>query len=123
MSAITITQMADRVSALIEERLGVRGRSLDDKLRRAGRRLPKRVREACEVLAEAGVMAQNPKLLVRVDETRVAEAYDICLKFLNRLGRGDRRKGAILGVAASVAFSLLVVALLVIGFLYWRGLI
>jgi hypothetical protein len=123
MSAVTITQMADRVAALIEERLGVRGRGLEDKLRRAGRRLPKRVRTAGDLLAEAAAMAQNPKLLVRVDEARVAEAYDICLKYLNKLNKGDRRKGAILGVAASVAFSILVVAVLVVAFLYWRGLV
>lgn len=60
MSAVTITQMADRVSALIEERLGVRGRGLEDKIRKAGRRLPKRVREAASYLAEAGQMAQIP---------------------------------------------------------------
>ncbi|MGB4829550.1 MAG: hypothetical protein WBP18_20145 [Paracoccaceae bacterium] len=123
MSAVTITQMADRVSALIEERLGVRGRGLEDKIRKAGRRLPKRVREAASYLAEAGQMAQNPKLLVRVDEGDVAAAYDVCLKHLGGVNRGARRKGVFLGIAASMAFSLLVVAVLVIGFLYWRGFI
>ena len=93
------------------------------KIRKAGRRLPKRVREAASYLAEAGQMAQNPKLLVRVDEGDVAAAYDVCLKHLGGVNRGARRKGVFLGIAASMAFSLLVVAVLVIGFLYWRGFI
>lgn len=123
MSAVTITQMADRVSALLEQRLGARGRTLADKLRRAGRRLPRRVREAASLLAEAQEMAQNPKLLVRVDETRVAEAFDICVRHLNGVNRSESRKTAILGAAASAAFGILVVMLLVVAVIYWRGLI
>ena len=46
MSAVTILQMTQRVSALLEERLGARGRTLEDKMRKAGRRLPKKVRFA-----------------------------------------------------------------------------
>jgi hypothetical protein len=123
MSAVTITQMADRVSTLVEQRLGVRGRSLEDKLRRAGRRLPKAVREAATYLADAAEMAKSPKLLVRVDEAEVARAYDICLRHLNKLNRGERQKTALVGVAASVAFALLVVTVMVITLLYWRGLV
>jgi hypothetical protein len=123
MSAVTIMQMADRVSALIEERLGVRGRSLPDRVRRAGRRLPRKVREAASLLAEASEMALNPKLQVRVDEGQVAEAYDICVRHLGRLNRAERRKTALVGVAASAAFAVLVVAVLVIAVVYWRGLV
>ncbi len=123
MSAITITQMADRISALLEERLSVRGRTFSDKLRKAGRRLPRKVRLAATYLADAGEMAQNPKLLVRVDETEVAAAYDICIRHLRGVNRGERRKSAIVGAAASAAFGLFVVMLLAIGVIYWRGLI
>lgn len=123
MSAVTITQMADRVSTLVEQRLGVRGRSLADKLKRAGRRLPKAVREAATYLADAAEMAQNPKLLARLDEAEVARAYDICLRHLNRLNRGERQKTALLRAAASVAFALLVVVTMVVVMIYWRGLV
>ena len=123
MSAVTIIQMADRVSALLEERLSVRGRTLAEKVRKAGRRLPRKVREAAGYLAEAGEMAQNPKLLVRVDEGDVAAAYDICLRHLGGAGRGGRRRSALLGAAASAAFGIFVVMVLAIGVIYWRGLI
>ena len=123
MSAVTIIQMADRVSALMEERLSVRGRTLAEQVRKAGRRLPRKVREAAGYLAEAGEMAQNPKLLVRVDEGDVAAAYDICLRHLGGVNRGGRRKSALLGAAASAAFGIFVVMVLAIGVIYWRGLI
>lgn len=120
MSAVTITQMADRVSSLMEERLGARGRDLDEKVRRAGRRLPRRVRLAARSLADAALMAQNPKLLIRVDEADVAAQYDICLRHLGPLNRAERRKGYLMNLAASVAFSVLMVGVAVLAFLVWR---
>ncbi|MBP9182787.1 MAG: hypothetical protein KBF78_06625 [Fuscovulum sp.] len=123
MSAATITQMADRVSSLLEQKLGVRGATLRAKVAKAGRRLPKRVREAAGYLADAVEMAQNPKLLVRVDESVVAEAFDVCVRHLGAADRAERRKGMLVGMAASAAFSVLMVAVLVLGFLYWRGMI
>lgn len=121
MSAVTITQMADRVSSLLEERLGTRGRTLSDKLRKAGRRLPRRVRAAAAALAEAREMAQNPKLLVQLDEAQVAQNYDIVLRHLGGVNRRALRRGAILNFAASVAFSILVVGIGVVCYLVWRG--
>lgn len=121
MGVVTITQMADRVSALMEERLGARGRSLDDKLKSAGRKLPRKVRDAAEGLAAAVEKAQNPKLLAQLDEELVAEAYDLCIRHLGRIGRGERRKGVLMNIAASVAFSVIVVVAGVVGYLVWRG--
>lgn len=123
MSAVTIIQMTDRVAALLEQRLGVRGATLEDKVRKAGRRLPTKVRVAAAYLADAQLMAQNPKLLVRLDEGEVANAYDICVRHLGGVNRAERRKTALVGAAASAAFGLLVVVLLAIGFAYWRGLV
>lgn len=121
MGAVTIGQMADRISALMEERLRIRGRGLAEKLAKGRRALPRRVHAAGETLAQAALMSQNPKLLLQIDEQQVAEAYDICLRHLGPLGRSDRRKGVLLNMAASIAFSLLVLAGLVIGVLVWRG--
>ncbi|MFZ1471239.1 MAG: hypothetical protein WAT09_19995 [Paracoccaceae bacterium] len=123
MGAVSIAQMANRVSGLIEQRLGVRGRGLQEQIRKAGRRLPRRVRDAAVYLADAGLMAQNPKLLVRIDEGQVATAYDTCVKHLVRLNKGERRKGLILNAAASAAFAVLAVTVGVLVFVYWRGLV
>lgn len=123
MSAMTTIQMADRVAALLEERMKIRGRSLSAKVRKAGRRLPRKVRLAATYLGEAREMAQNPKLLVRVDQAEVARAFDICMRHLGQQTPGGSRKSVWIGAAASVGFALLVVILMVLGVIYWRGLV
>lgn len=110
MGAISIQQMADRVAQLLEERLRIRGTGLAEKLNRGGRRLPRKVRTAATELARAAHMSQNPKLLLQLDEARIAEAYDTCLRYLAPLGSAARRRGLALSVAAQVAFGLILVA-------------
>ncbi len=121
MSRTTIQQMADRVSALIEQRLRVSAPTLEAQVRKAGNRLPQKVRNAAEALVEATVMAQSPKLLVRIDDEAVATAYDICVKHLNSVNQSARRTGLVLDAGARVAFALLVVCVLLVVVLHWRG--
>lgn len=123
MSAITIQQMADRVGELLVQRLNAKGATLQARLAKAGRRLPRRVRDAGTALVQATEMAQNPKLLMQVDDGAVALAYDICVKHLNTIDPVQARRGVMLNIAASVAFSLLVVAVLVVVVLYLRGFV
>jgi len=123
MSVVTVQQMADRVSELLGEKLRARGDTLEARLKHAGRRLPRKVRNAGAVLVQATQMIRNPKLMHLVDDAAVAAAYDICLRHLNTVNPRDRMMSLVLGIAAHIAFSLLVVAVLVIVTLYWRGLI
>lgn len=121
MSAVTIQQMAERVTGLMEERLRIKGKGLREKLRKGGRLLPRRVRVAADQLALAAERSQNPKLLLQLDESDVAAAYDICCKHLGKIDANHRRMTGILGTASSMAASLLGVGLIVIAVLYWRG--
>lgn len=123
MSAVTIQQMADRVAQLLEDRLSIRGKGLAEKLHKAGRRLPRKVRAAGAILAEGAVTAQNPKLYLQLDHEALARAYDVCVRHLGPINAGDRRRGLLLNFAASVAFSTLVVAVVVLLVLRWRGFI
>lgn len=123
MSAVTIQQMADRVAILLEQRLRVGGTGLAAKVRKGGRRLPKKVRVAAEALVQATEMVKSPKLMNRIDDELVAEAYDICLRHLNGIDVADRRKGVVVGIAASIAFSLLAVLVLMLVVVWWRGLL
>lgn len=123
MSAITIQQMAARVAELMEARLGTRGSGLEAKVRRAGRRLPSKVRSAASDLAMAAAMAQNPKLLLQIDHDALARAYDLCVTHLNSVNPRARFMNGVVSVAASIAFSLLAVALILLAFLHWRGFI
>ncbi|MBD3765322.1 MAG: hypothetical protein IE927_11510 [Rhodobacterales bacterium] len=123
MGATTIQQMADRVAGLMEERLAVRGTGLAEKLRRGRRRLPRRLRAEAQLLAEAADLARNPRLALRIDQERVATAYDALVRHLGALGRAERRRAVALSMLRGVAFSLLAVAGLVAAVLAWRGLI
>ena len=121
MSAVTIHQMADRVAQLLEERLGLGGRDLSAKLKRAGRMLPKKVRDSGKVLAAAAHKAQNPKLLGQIDMGDVTEAYDVCVKHLIAIDPVGRRRDLFAGMVGSVGFGVLVLLVALFGFLAWRG--
>jgi hypothetical protein len=121
MSAVTIHQMADRVAQLLEERLGLGGRDLSAKLKRAGRMLPKKVRDSGKVLAAAAHKAQNPKLLGQIDMGDVTEAYEVCVKHLIAIDPVGRRRDLFAGMVGSVGLGVLVLAVALLGFLAWRG--
>ena len=123
MSAVTIQQMADRVAGLMEERLGIRGANLSAKMKRGGRILPRKIRTAAQNLARAAELSKNPKMLVQVDQGKVAADFDICVKHLSAIDRRSRRIGAVMGVMASVALGLLVLGAAVIAVLRMRGYI
>lgn len=123
MSAISIQQMADRIAALMEERLGARGPGLAATLKSRGSALPRKVRHAADELAKSAAMAQNPKLLLQVDHDALARNYDLCLRHLMGLKPQSRLLNGTLSIAASITLSLLVVAVLVVALVRWRGLI
>lgn len=115
--------MADRIAALMEERLGVRGEGLAAKLRRGGRKLPAEVRAAAELLAEAAAQAGNPKLMLRLDHGRIAQAYDLCLKHLKQVPAPGGWADRMLAVTGRLAFILLAAGAVALGLAWWRGLI
>jgi hypothetical protein len=121
MSAVTIQQMADRVAQLLEERLGLSGRDLSAKLKRAGRTLPRKVRDGGKLLVAASHKAQNPKLLGQIDMGEVANAYDICVRHLVAIDPVVRRRNIFAGMVGSVGFGILALVILVMILLAWRG--
>ncbi|MDM7932986.1 hypothetical protein [Tabrizicola sp.] len=121
MSAVAIQQMADRVAGLMEERLKVGGRDLSAKLRRGRRLLPKKERDAAQLLAAAAEKSKNPKLLGQIDMGEVADSYDVCVRHLMTVDPAGRRRDTIAGMLASVGFGVLVLILGIIALLAWRG--
>ncbi|RWR49937.1 hypothetical protein EOW65_08270 [Sinirhodobacter ferrireducens] len=122
MDPITLRQMTGRVSQLLAERLGARGRTLRDRLKSRSRALPRRVRRAAELLAEAEALAASPRMMRQADMGEIAEAYDICVNYLRPLGSGARAQGLLRSIAASVVFGLVVVGALVLAVGRLRGL-
>ena len=121
MSAVTIQQMADRVAQLLEERLGLGGKGLAAKMKRAGRSLPRKVRDAGKLLASSAQKAQNPKLLGQIDMGEVTEAYDVCLKHLIAVDPVGRKRDYLASILGSVGFGVLILAIAVALFLASRG--
>ncbi len=116
-------EQADEISALLGEKLGVRGRDLDSRLRRAGRLLPRHVRRQAEVIVQARAMQASPKLARLVDEAALGRAFRICHDHLSAIDPRERRRARFLDILTVNAFNLVVIAGLVIAVLSWRDLI
>jgi hypothetical protein len=113
----------DRASHKLREKLGVRGRSFATRLRRAGRALPAHAQKAGKVLSEAQGMIDHPRLRRQIDEAQMRAAFRDLHVALDPIDPRDRRKGALLGLAGSMVFNLMLLAAAVIAVLRWRGLI
>jgi len=114
-------EQADHIATLLQDRLGIRGKGLNAKLRRAGRLLPRHVRRQGAVLVQAAQMQASPKMARMVDGEAVQKAYRACEDYLSGVDAWDRRKGRIIGILSTSALNLLAVAALFVAVLVWRG--
>ncbi|MCX7567015.1 hypothetical protein OS189_11745 [Sulfitobacter sp. F26169L] len=110
-----------KLRGLMQQKLNVRGRDLRQSLRRAGRRLPRAVRKRGAELMRAEMLAQNPKTARQVDAAQVEAAYEQMRKYLESLDENEMRKARFLSMAGAVAANLILVAVLFIVWLWWRG--
>lgn len=108
---------------MLAERLSLKRGGLADRLRRAGRRLPARIRAQARIVAEAEALSAHPKLARRIDHDAVARAHIEVRDHLRGIDAGYLRRGALLGVLGSLAFNLLVFAALMLAVLRWRGVV
>ena len=116
-----ITTKIETVERALYAKLGVRGRDLAHALRRAGRRLPSRIRKQGAILAQAEFMASNPKLARQIEVAPVHDAFVKVITHLNEIDVGKRRVDRLLGVAGTIAFNILVIVVAFIVFLWWQG--
>lgn len=116
-----ITAKAELLRGLLRSKLGIRSRSLEQGLRRAGRRLPRRIRAKGAKVARAGLLAGNPHVARQINLAEVDAAFDEVQAHLKAVDVADRRKGQLLGWAGVVVFNLLVIATCFIFWLVWRG--
>lgn len=79
-SAVIILQKSSRLSSLLEERLGVKGHSLDTRLRRAGRVLPRDARVAARRIAMAERKARMNGQIIEIDPYQFDDDYRLCLR-------------------------------------------
>ena len=112
-----------RLLELAREKHGVRAKSLARAMKKLGRRVPGRLHKQAEVIIAAQSLGGHPKLMMQVDGGAVTKAYDEIATHLEAVDVADRRKGALLNLAAALSFNLMVVVVLVILVLRWQGLV
>ena len=116
-----LTVQSERIATMMEERLGVRGKGLEAKLHRAGRRLPKWVRREAERLVQAEQMLGHPKLMMQTDPIAIRHAAKRCEKYLKSVDPAERRKDAILAFLAVNSLNMLLIAAAFIAYMAWSG--
>ncbi|MDP2580773.1 hypothetical protein Q8W37_12600 [Shimia thalassica] len=108
---------------LAQEKFSVKPKSLSSAMRKIGRRLPKRAHESAKILAEAEAQAGHPKLAMMMDQKKIDKAERELKLALEAIDPADRRKGMVLSILGSVAFSLIVVFAALMIVLRWRGFV
>lgn len=109
------------IRGLLEDKLGVRGRDLTQALRRAGRRLPRRVRAQAAVLAAAERQSGHPRLARQIDRHRMQKAFDAVRDHLRAIDVADARIARWLSIAGSLAFNMIAVTAGFVLWLWWQG--
>ncbi|MFC4213968.1 hypothetical protein [Pseudophaeobacter arcticus] len=92
-------------------------------LGKARRQLPRRIYKQGMRLADALPMLEHPKLRQTQDEKSLKKAAREVKNHLRKIDAADRRKGRVLEILGSMAFSVLVVFVLLLIVLRWRGFI
>ncbi len=116
------TQIAQTIQ-LLRKKLGVKDKTLIASVRRAKRRLPRKVYKQAMVLAQAEPMAEHPKLRLVLDGPKLEKASDEVQNHLNAINLADRRLGWFLSFLGSVGLGLIALAAVTMIVLRWRGFI
>ena len=123
MSVDQITSMAARLQTLFEERMRLKGKSLDAQVHKARPRLPRRIFRDAQVVIRAVDMVGNPKLERQVDVRATADAARRVEVHLLEIDPRDELKGKVLTVLGKVSAFVIIVFIVTIWILYQRGAI
>lgn len=118
-----VSQLVIQIYDLMGEKLRLKGASLQTRVKKAGRLLPKPVRRAAGELIEAQTMAENPILATRLDSDAVTKAHQTCMRYLNELDPKAAKSRARYNFAALISAQFLLIVGLAIAFMRWRGFI
>ncbi len=123
MAEIDAERMNAELAGLMRQKLGVGGKGLSGRSRRAGRMMPRWVHRDLRFLAEQETLSGHPRFLALVDPPRFAKVQKRVRAYLDEIDPAERAKDRWLNITAVVAFNFLVLAGLIIAFLAWRGVI
>lgn len=121
MTGQPIQKQCDEVRNLIEERLKIKGRTLEQALSKAGRLLPKWAQREGTYLVHAQQYLNHPKLRLMIDPAKADKAHKVLITHLKTIDPKERRTTRILGVLGVVSFNLILVVGAFIYYIWWRG--
>ena len=111
MSNPTIPEAIAYLQTLFEERMRLKGATLDRQVYKAGRKLPRRVRKAARKVVEMSTYAEHPKLSRMIDEAEFHRSARIVADHLEAIDPRDVAIGRFLGLLGKVS------AVLILGFI------
>ena len=118
---LAFEEMTDEIIAGLRAKLGVRAKDLESALNKARRHLPRRVFQQAMTLVDAQPMAGHPRLRQMLDGATLKAAADEVNAHLEAIDLGERRKSLWLGALGGLVFNLILMAVVIGGFLYWRA--
>lgn len=123
MSGDILNDVAEKMRQLFEERLRIKGRSLDQQVYKAGHLLPKRVRNDAKAVVNALAVQGNPKLARMVDAPKVAQSGRNVIAHLETVDPKDRLKGRVLNWLGAVSAFGIVLFVVLVWIAVKRGLV
>jgi len=114
---------AREVSALLQDRLRIKGRSLERQVARLGRRVPPRVRRDAAYLARAETLTQHPKLAQMIDAEQVKRAGENVIAHLSAIDPKQVALDRVLWILAKVSAFAIAVFIGTIWYLWDQGMI
>ena len=123
MTEEMLQSQADRITKLLDEKLRLRGRTLEAQAQKAGRRLPRRLRQDLALLVETIGLAGHPKLAQRADYKAATEAGDRLIAHLEQINRWELFKDRWLGVLGAISAGLILIFIVVVYIMVQRGLV
>lgn len=123
MTEETLQNQVDEMRSLLASQLRARGATLEAQVRKAGRRLPRRIRQDAQAVTSAISLADNPKLSLMVDQNTATKSAKNVIAHLKTIDRSDQIKGRVLGFLGSVSAVLILTFIVVVYVLVKRGLI
>jgi hypothetical protein len=122
MSDVQRTErILEDIAALMAERLELRPAPFARLVEKARPLLPRRLKRHAQVLAEAQGAAVHPRLALTLDQAQVARSAAALRDYLSGIDVADRRLGRRLSLLGSLAMNLILVAMLLLVVLVWRG--
>ncbi len=118
---MTLEQRADHLAQLMRERLGIPGKGLEEKFARSERVLPAHIHDKLALIVKALQQSRHPKLSRQVDMKPVEAASHDVERYLESISPWKRRWKLLVDHLADAAIGILIMIILVVLVLIWRG--